>query len=82
MARSFVVVLNIPVKPNHYCRNTEYRKDEWRAGPLRRRKDSWKALLRVIGGTSLLRLGSRPASPLAILNTPPPQQVNEIMAAG
>ncbi len=54
MACSSVVVVNFLVKPNNYIK---FREEKWRAGPLRRRKDSWKALLRVIGGTSLLRFG-------------------------
>ena len=57
MACSSVVVVNILVKLNHYCRNNKRLILDWRAGPLRRRKDSWKALLRVIGGTSLLGFG-------------------------
>ncbi len=57
MARSSVVVVNILVKLNHYCRNNKRLILDGRAGPLRRRKDSGKALLRVIGGISLLEFG-------------------------
>ncbi len=50
-------MLYILVNPNYYCRHSKVLQREMEGRPLRRRKDSWKALLRVIGGTSLLGFG-------------------------
>jgi hypothetical protein len=57
MARSSVVVVNILVKLNHYCRNNKRLILDWRAGPLRRRKGQLEGFVKGDRRDFLVGLG-------------------------